>query len=344
MPDNIFFKLFACCIPVKGHGRAAIYDLQRNSFEYIPLMLNDLLEECKCLSKEDLEDKYTAAEWAGIEKFLEYLVDSEYGFWTNSPDDFPDLSMQWHQPGKLTNAIIEYHEGTSPYSLKKIFDDLEKLRCRVIQIRLFGNYDHKYLKTLIAKLHGSIFCVIDLLVPYSEQLNVEGLLELMKEEHRIIPLTIYNCKNRSIKDLIKEDDKFLMSRVLITSENFSPGKIKEQISIDSFYINMEFFTEAVGFNAGLNRKISIDIDGNIKNHILHKNVFGNVCDQKISEIVESRAFQKIWKIKNDTIEKCNVCEHRYMCMDNSDIVYKNGKAFKKQACSYDPITQKWLQP
>ena len=306
-----YFKLFACCITVKGHARSALYDLQRNSFEYIPNILFDLLEDCKNLSQADLQVKYLADEWQGISKFLDYLVENEYGFWTNTPEEFPDLSMQWDHPGKLTNAIIEYKNGYSPYTIRKVFDALEQLRCSDIQLRLFGNCDFTFIKKIIDSLYGRYFCVIDLLVPYSDKLDVDELLNLMKHEHRIIPLTIYNCTNKDLRNYIKENDKFLLSRVHITSENFHPGRIKEQVSLGTFYINTEFFTESQNFNTGLNRKLCIDIDGNLKNHILHKTVFGNIGKDKPATIIDSASFQKQWKIKNDNIEICRVCLYLY---------------------------------
>lgn len=343
MEKNIYFKLFACCIPVKGYGRSALYDLQRNSFEYIPNLLFELLEDCKNLSKADLQEKYQADEWPGINKFFSYLEENEYGFWTRTPEEFPDLSMQWDHPGKLTNAIVEYKVGYSPFKLNSVFNSLEQLRCSDIQLRLFGDCSLKLIKGVIESLYGRYFCVIDLFIPHSDKLDVEELLVLLKSEHRIIPLTIYNCKNKEVKNYINEDDKFLLSRVHITGENFYPGKVKEQVSLGTFYVNTEFFSESYSFNTGLNRKLCIDIDGNIKNHISHKTVFGNICNDNPADIIESPAFQKLWKVKNDNIEICNVCEHRYMCMHNSDIIYKKGKAYKKQLCNYNPVTQNWKE-
>lgn len=108
MNQQVFFKLFACCIPVKGASRTALYDLQRNSFEYIPNILYDLIQECKQFSAAELQLRYPASAWQGISKFLDYLEENEYGFWTSTPECFPDMSLEWDFPGKISNAIIEF--------------------------------------------------------------------------------------------------------------------------------------------------------------------------------------------------------------------------------------------
>ena len=42
-PLHIPFHVYSNCIPIKGNLRSAIYDLQRNDFDYIPNSLFEIL-------------------------------------------------------------------------------------------------------------------------------------------------------------------------------------------------------------------------------------------------------------------------------------------------------------
>ncbi len=81
--------------------------------------------------------------------------------------------------------------------------------------------------------------------------------------------------------------------------------------------------------------------GNIKNYLTHTQTFGNVARDSIRDIVESPDFQEKWHISNDQIAKCRTCQFRYMCISNSDIVFKDGKYYKVDDCSFDPLTNRW---
>ncbi|MFN8244336.1 MAG: grasp-with-spasm system SPASM domain peptide maturase [Ferruginibacter sp.] len=341
MNQQVFFKLFACCIPVKGASRTALYDLQRNSFEYIPNILYDLIQECKQFSAAELQLRYPASAWQGISKFLDYLEENEYGFWTSTPECFPDMSLEWDFPGKISNAIIEFVPEKSKYDINKAIRQLEQLRCKYLQIRLFGPCPASWVRRLLKNFRGSYFSVIDLLWPYSNEADFAEMLNLLREEHRIIPLTIYGCRNPEVEKHISDTDRFLLSRVHISSENFSPGKVKEKIDTGSFTINTEFFTEACHFNTGLNRKICIDHQGRIRNHVQHAGSYGDISSTPLAGVVDSLAFRKHWKICNDMIMVCKDCEHRYMCQSNSEIAEKKGQYYKKNMCTYDPYSGQW---
>ncbi|MCX6319639.1 MAG: grasp-with-spasm system SPASM domain peptide maturase [Bacteroidetes bacterium] len=339
--DRNYFVLFACCIPVKGHGRAVIYDLQRHGYEYIPLLVYDLIQECRYTPLSVLEKRYTPAEWAGALSFIHYLADAEYGFITDTPEDFPDMPMQWHFPGPVINSVIEYDGSQPAFNLQPVIRQLLDLHCHDIQLRLFGHCTMELLNPVFEQIRESTLYTLDLLVPWSPGFDTAALFSRMQKEHRLIPVTLYNCRDASLAAVVNETDDFLKTRVNITKELFRPGTINEKPRQELFVINTEFFTEAQQHNTGLNRKICVDVNGYIRNHIQHKTDFGHVSQQQLKSVLDMPAFQQKWFYKNDQIEKCNTCEYRYMCMDTSDIVIRKGKVYKKKDCGYDPLTQQW---
>lgn len=343
MMDRNYFVLYACCIPVKGAGRAVIYDLQRHGYEYIPLMVYDLVQECRQAPLSVVEKKYPPSEWEGALSFINYLAEADYGFITDSPEEFPDLSLQWHFPGPLINSIVEYDCSKPAYDLQQVIRQLLALHCHDIQLRLFGDCSVAFVNSVIDTIQHSTLYTLDLLVPWSKGFDTAALFSRMLSEHRLIPVTLYNCRDVSLAAMVNETDVFLKTRVNITAQQFRPGTINEKPRQELFVINTEFFTEAQQHNTGLNRKICVDVKGYIRNHLQHKTEFGHVSKQRLQTVLELPAFQQKWFYSNDQVEICRLCEYRYMCMDTSDIVIRQGRAFKKKQCGYDPHTQQWTE-
>lgn len=343
MKDQHYFMLYACCIPVKGATRAVIYDLQRHGYEYIPLMVYELIQECRQAPLAILEKKYKPAEWAGALSFIHYLTEADYGFITDSPEEFPDMSLQWHFPGPLINCVLEYDCNKPAYDLQHVFRQLLELHCHDIQLRLFGNCNVDMLNPLFDLIQDSTLYTLDLLIPWSPGFDTTALFSRMLSEHRLIPVTLYNCRDRSVAAQVNETDIFLKTRVNITTEQFRPGTIDEKPRQELFVINTEFFTEAQQYNTGLNRKICVDVKGYIRNHLQHKTDYGHVSGKSLQQVLTLPEFQQKWFYQNDQIEKCRECEYRYMCMDTSDLVIRAGKICKKKDCGYDPHTQQWTK-
>ena len=138
--------------------------------------------------------------------------------------------------------------------------------------------------------------------------DINKLINLTKNDFRIsiIVHSSINCM----------DDK--ENRIFIVQQKLNENGV-EIYSPNLFISNIPFFCEANLFNIGLNRKISIDFDGSIKNYISHKITFGNIKNTSLDKVLESEEFQKKWHISNDIIEKCKDCQYRYSCLSNSDV-------------------------
>lgn len=337
----VFFNLFACCIPIKGYTRSILCDLQRNTFEHIPNALFALLEECRNTDMDTLARRYTPEDMEGINKFLNYLAEHEYGFWTSCPEDFPPLNLEWDYPGILSNAILEYDTETSTYPMDKVFSGLEALGCRYVQVRVFGNCTPAWLQSLEAIVARSAIKVVELVLPFGTGMDWNFLFALMKRQHRFIPVSVYGCPGDITVPPVVAADNFLASRLNVSSQQLYAGEVPERVSPDTFTVNTDFFCEAVHRHTGLNGKMAIDTAGNIRNHPGHEPVFGNAASDPLRDIAAGNAFRAFWQINNDRIERCRDCEYRYICMDNSELEFREEGIFKKQLCPYDPYTANW---
>jgi len=116
------------------------------------------------------------------------------------------------------------------------------------------------------------------------------------------------------------------------------------VNMELFALNIEFFTESQHHNTCLNRKISIDEFGNIKNCPSMKESFGNVMNTTLKEAIEKNGFKKYWNIHKDKIHVCKDCEFRYVCADCRAYVEDPEDIFSKPLkCGYNPYTGKWSE-
>lgn len=338
MNKQPYFMLFACCPVIKGHTRSLIYDLQRNKFKYIPNMLYDILKLCDSQPVEQVMSMYDHEEDEGIMAYLEALVAEELGFFTDTPHQFPPLPLDYEFPGVISTAIIEYDDHSS-YDLFELIAELEQLRCKVVQIRYFGaSWDR--LKALAKRLKSSYIYIVDVMLPYESHMTLDSLAELLISEHRISPLMIYDCPEGLAKGM-EQQTNFVKSRLVATRQTFESGKVPEFINEHQFTVNTEFFTEAHHFNTGLNTKVCVDAQGQIKNHIDHQKVFGQVGQDNLPTVVNGSDFRKMWHITNDQIKVCKDCEYRYMCLDNTEIIMEEDGYRKAKECAYQVYDGVW---
>jgi len=321
--------LFANCILVKGIVQSTICDVQRNAFHFIPNDLYDILN--KCPIKLDRKSKIDFE----LRRWLDYLIEVEYGFLTANPEYFPSINNNWFSPYKIENSIIEIGKNSFIH-----FDLLIKilctLNCKFLEIRFFKYFSIKLVKNLMKLVENSIISSIEMYIPYSKKLNVLEIIKMAENYPRISSIVIHgcDCKEKKIASL----------KVNFTEVTINSSKFCGIISSEYFSINIPTFTESQHHNTCLNRKLSIDAEGNIKNCPSLPEVYGNINDPDLDiiKIVESKEFQKYWNIKKDDIKICQVCEFRHVCTDcrayreDPDDLYS-----KPLKCGYDPYTGEW---
>ena len=67
--------------------------------------------------------------------------------------------------------------------------------------------------------------------------------------------------------------------------------------------------------------------------------FGNIRTDKLIDILNIKAFKKVWNINKDKIEVCRDCEFRYICTDCRAIRENKSDIYSKPLnCSYNPYT------
>ncbi|MBK7093798.1 MAG: grasp-with-spasm system SPASM domain peptide maturase [Saprospiraceae bacterium] len=324
---------------VKGFTRTLFCDIQRNSYRFIPNELYDLLNNSRGKSLDEIKKSYENKFDEVIEENLNLLEQEEFIFFTDHPEWFPKLSLEWDEPTVLTNAIIDI-DPNNPHDFGKIWKQLSKLGCEHIQIRSFKEYNIALLEEIINKIGSLRIISIEIIIPYDNSRIEKDYIDFVDRQPRIFSLILHSApENRTVYLSENKMGNVFFSKEILFSKN-QCGKI----STDFFNVNIKSFTEAHHHNTCLNRKISIDAEGNIRNCPSMPQSFGNIKDTTLQQALDHPDFKKYWNHKKDEIEVCRDCEFRYICTDCRAYLEDPQNEYSKPLkCGYDPYTGEWSE-
>ncbi|MBP7272393.1 MAG: grasp-with-spasm system SPASM domain peptide maturase [Saprospiraceae bacterium] len=327
------FILFSCCIPVKGHTKSLLCDVQRQEAMNIPNAMYEILEKHQGKSIEYIKSFYENNYDDIIDEYYRFLADNELVFFDNHPESFPKLSLDWETPYDITNIIIDF--GGDEDIVLRTVAQMNIVRCKAFQIRCFNNISLQFIEQVLNGLEDNIIENIEIILRYqieNEHILLQDLVDKYKRIDRII---VYAAPDKYISHNSVECPIFY-SKNTISEKNC--GVIDESY----FSVNIQTFTESQQYNTCLNRKISVDKDGYIKNCPSMSHHFGHIKDVQLADVIKQTAFTKFWNIKKDDIIKCKDCEFRHICtdcrayLDEPDNIYS-----APLKCGYDPYTGTW---
>jgi SPASM domain peptide maturase of grasp-with-spasm system len=338
--ENKFPLLYASCIPVKGKTRAIICDIQRQAYLFIPNTLFEVLSQHQGKTLKEIKATYENKFNETIDEYFSFLIEKEYAFFADNPALFPAINLLWEDPRKLTNAIIDIGDDSKLtfHDYESIFSQLGTLGCEHIQIRSFGNRNLSFFETILKKIGTKRIISIELIIRYPVDLLENQFVEFCNQFPRVFSITLYGAPY----DKVINTDCQNMGYLIFTKELIDSCFQCGVISSTFFTINMKSLTESQHHNTCLNRKISIDTAGNIKNCPSMQQSFGHISDTSLEEVIKNPNFTKVWNIKKDEIEKCKGCEFRHICTDcraylaNPDDLYS-----APLKCGYNPETCEW---
>jgi SPASM domain peptide maturase of grasp-with-spasm system len=333
--EEIYFKLYATCIPVKGDKESHIYDLDNSTYLPIPNLLLDILEKNDeyIYSMKALKTHYNHQYDDGIDAFFNEFTKKRIGFFTTEPHLYPKLNRDWFTPKIISNAAIEF-TGENLYDLTAVLQQLENLGCVAVEFRIKDTNISKLLG-ILTSFKKSRFQSYTFLIDYSSVEFIEESIKYFSLLRRLSYIHFFQVPLK-VSTQIKQKNN-----VFYTEENLSIYEKKANVSDMKITINRNIFMEASLYNIALNNKVVIDIEGNIKNYFTHKAIYGNVQQDKIVDVVTTKQFQEKWFVNNDKITTCKSCQYRYVCIDTSDIEIVQGDFSKKEKCNFSPFLNEW---
>jgi SPASM domain peptide maturase of grasp-with-spasm system len=283
--------------------------------------------------KSCYENKYDPQ----IDSYFDFLMENNLGFECSESevDNYPDMDLLWECPTTLTNAIIDL-DAISCYNLKKIIGELNALKCKAVEIRIFHKMQLDKLSTLLNLFESTVVQDIQLILCYDADKALQ-YFELCEEFPRINLITYYASPFEEIKEI-----NHLGVTMMYIQKNIDSASHCGIINPSYFNVNLDMYLEALNFNSCLNRKISVDSGGFIKNCPSMSKSYGHSSEVNIADVVKNDDFKALWFVNKDQVNICRDCEFRYICTDcrafTQDLNVSQNKPLK---CSYDPYQAKW---
>jgi SPASM domain peptide maturase of grasp-with-spasm system len=324
-------------VVTKGFLRSIIIDTQRSEYYFIPNELYDILITQNKVLFHDILREYGSENQEIINEYVTFLLEKDLAYFTTEAEAFPAISSDWTSPYQISNAIVDI-DANSIYNISKAIKELDNLGCEALQIRIFCVKDLKFYYTLIEYLNQiKRLKTVEIVMPYDTKYILEThygrILEKCILIHR---LTVFNAP--FTKEIFEKTGSILhFIKFNVSNESHCGNILKEFFTTDLQNIN-----EGLHHNTCLNRKVSIDRFGNIKNCPSMKKSFGKIGEVKIKAILKDSLFTDVWNINKDQIKICTDCEFRSICTDCRAYIQIPSDIFSKPSkCKYNPYNATW---
>jgi SPASM domain peptide maturase of grasp-with-spasm system len=219
---------------------------------------------------------------------------------------------------------------------------LTELGCYDFQLKFYKPIGFNSIENVLQTMQRFPVKSVELFVHYSSDTTKKQLRKLAEQFFIIKNIFIHSSPKDEAYIIYPEKYRNNMGNILFVKQKIDSAQHCGFISPKYFtYDNMFAFNEAKQYNNCLNRKISIDQFGEIKNCPAMTKSFGNIEETLISEVISKEEFSSLWKITKDQTDKCKVCEFRYICTDCRAFTENNELTGKPLKCGYDPIQGKW---
>ena len=160
--------------------------------------------------------------------------------------------------------------------------------------------------------------------------------EIDKFNFRVTKLFLHDTKDVVLKDISTTFEIHYIKNLITSFNNCG--------IVDSKYFNVNNYKvlESFEFNSCLNQKISVDINGDIRNCPSMPKKFGNIVQDSLTDALENNNFKEFWKIPKTKITTCKDCEYKFICTDCRAFTENPEDKFSKPLkCGYDPYSNKW---
>lgn len=338
-----YFKLFPNVKITIGYKYALLVDLFNRRYKKIPLLLAEILDLCKSNSIQKVKKHTNNVFDSGIEKYLMKLSNEGWGLFSKFDHVHKEMENEWYSPSEITNIVIDIsYDNIDLLNLSKtsIIDDINLLKCSYAEVRIFELNTisiQKILDVLLA-LDGSYLTSIGVFVAASN-FALESLHSYLMNSSKISYIVVYSFSDKAKAG---EPMHFRGRKISYTSLQIDFERECGAISNLFFVPNIEFYSESQFHNSCLNRKVSIDKKGNIKNCPSLKRMYGKINEVRISEVVKMDSFKEIWDISKRVIKICSDCEYRDICSDcRAYLLDPSDSLSKPLKCGYDPYSGFW---
>ncbi len=215
---------------------------------------------------------------------------------------------------------------------------MEILNCKALQLRFFCKKNVDEIQTILNLVKLSRLQDIEIIMLYNKDIKDKDYENLFMNNQRMSIFYIYS----SIFEKTVFADKQKQHPIIYSTEKINDNSFCGNIHPNNFSVNLKYFTESQKHNTCLNRKISIDVNGEIKNCPSMPKSYGSIKDTTLKEAMEKPGFKDLWFIHKDKIEVCKDCEFRHICTDCRAYIKDPKNIYSQPAkCKYNPYIALW---
>jgi len=300
MSKPLYFKLYQCNQLVRGKQWGAVYLLNRNRIERLPLGIYDLIKELDETPVSYVEKNYRNGV---VQEWIEYFLKYSLGFLTDEPNRFTRLPEEYLKPSLLQRGQIEYDLHNPNYDIGVAIASFEELLCKHLELRIVGRSVgladiHEFLSLFDDCCSRSILLLIEKSSLKTHELN--KLLQMHPKIYRII--------------LFEQPPISISQQWLLTTVKKSYQELTSRPwDLGCTIISMSFYLESLQHNTFYHKKMAISRDGYIKNDLILTANFGRILQEKdtVLEVYRSDLFRQFWDVSVDRIEGLKDSELRY---------------------------------
>ncbi|MBW7675410.1 grasp-with-spasm system SPASM domain peptide maturase [Chryseobacterium chendengshani] len=335
-----YLNVFSNCILVQGSKMTLICDLQLNNYFQIPNDLGEIIQFLKESSIEQCINFYGSENEVTIMSYIKFLINNNLAFIDNRIVlELPKLDLAWDSYSKITNMVIEIDDNSFVES--KIIKSIDELNVDAIDIISYTEISIELINQILVLFHDSKVSSINLFLHYSLW-NIKTIDKLVKNNVRVNKIVFHSSPYDNKQDNFNNSVNLIfIKKVILSCLNCG------DVSPSYFSSNIKLFSESQVHNSCLNRKMSIDSNGNIKNCPSMSKTFGNIRNITLQNALNHTEFKKYWNLTKDSIDICKDCEFRYICTDcrayteQTNINNEGLDISKPLKCGYDPYTGAW---
>lgn len=338
--------LFTDCVPVEGHTASAIYDLTRGRISTFPSEYFPLFELFRTHRVGQLLDMFSEDDRANLHDFFGFLLGNEYVIFVDELAPFPEIPSGWDAPCTIENAIIDVN--TQHHDYRKIVSELDALGCLHLQVRSYSPvYTVSDLDDLAQLCRGTSIQTLQAVIPHDPTCSDDDYVSVVTSNRILVGLIVHSAtQDRRIR--VDYGARGTSAELVAMEIELTTKKLESELDCGTITKKQLLrpstptFNELHHFNGCLNRKISIDKDGQVRNCPAMRRSFGHYRSGTLSDIVARPSFQSAWRARKDKIKVCQDCQYRYACTDcRAFLEDPDSEDSKPLKCGYDPYTDSW---
>lgn len=331
-----YLNLLSTVIITKGKYRTCLIDIESNHYCVIPTSLVGLFNNESFFEIDSTINNLDSESRVIFKEYISFLINNGFAILSNEKIKFKRYNLEkYKEPNHINNIVLDINDFLS---YRNKVDLINSNNINSMQIRVFAKATPLFIEEMIEFITTKDFNNIELVLNHNNNFD-SNIYKAIYHKYRVIArIIVMNYQNNT---------SILNEKIFGVKTKLNSVQQCGIISKSLFCTNINSIQLSNSYNSCLYKKISIDVNGEIKNCPSMPYSYGNIKETTLEEALNKEGFKKYWNITKDEVEVCKDCEFRYICTDcraytERNHIDKEGLDLSKPLkCGYDPYTGEW---